>query len=309
MSSYSDEGNNHTSDPANTMVNIQVTAMDDDHPSAKTAAARRMKKRELDRKCQRMARDRTKARMAYLEGLVEDFQRQDSSGHIAALMSQLAEVRKERDTLARTLQSIAKLSKDYQETPSCTAARAIGTASEQPLKSTSPVLSANMKQIAFNSNLLLRDNPQLRGSTQQIGDITRQDGTPFGPTLTFPWEAGTQSSASGLQTDSFGLGALPTTFPEMVGNTPAGELAPPTMSTTRFQRWEPILPRTEEFCDCSTPPYVITPARRRNHWCFANEVLTSTAASHARSLIQKEVQELVEDVLFRAIADGWESVE
>ena len=55
-------------------------------------SSRRLKKREIDRRCQRQARERTKTRIAYLEGLVEDFRRQDSSGQLATLIRELRHV-------------------------------------------------------------------------------------------------------------------------------------------------------------------------------------------------------------------------
>ncbi|EXJ87144.1 hypothetical protein A1O3_04102 [Capronia epimyces CBS 606.96] len=74
----------------------------------KGVSSRRLKKREIDRRCQRQARERTKTRIAYLEGLVEDFRRQDSSGQVATLMAQLQEVQAERELMAKALKEIQK---------------------------------------------------------------------------------------------------------------------------------------------------------------------------------------------------------
>lgn len=90
------------STPAPAMSPAEV----DDGKGADTATSRRMRKRELDRRCQRIARERTKNRIAYLEGLVEDFRKQDSTGQVATLMTQMSDIAKERDTLVKTLQSI-----------------------------------------------------------------------------------------------------------------------------------------------------------------------------------------------------------
>ena len=86
----------------------------DDGKGADTATSRRMRKRELDRRCQRIARERTKNRIAYLEGLVEDFRKQDSTGQVATLMKQLSDMGKERDTLVKTLQSIQNSIQSHQ---------------------------------------------------------------------------------------------------------------------------------------------------------------------------------------------------
>ncbi|KAI1620516.1 hypothetical protein EDD37DRAFT_569402 [Exophiala viscosa] len=75
---------------------------------AKAVSSRRLKKREIDRRCQRQARERTKTRIAYLEGLVEDFRRKDASGQVATLMQQLKDVEAERDMMSKTLKDIQK---------------------------------------------------------------------------------------------------------------------------------------------------------------------------------------------------------
>ncbi|KIX04472.1 uncharacterized protein Z518_05340 [Rhinocladiella mackenziei CBS 650.93] len=75
---------------------------------AKGISSRRLKKREIDRRCQRQARERTKSRIAYLEGLVEDFRQQDASGQVATLMKQLQETEAERDIMAKALKDIQK---------------------------------------------------------------------------------------------------------------------------------------------------------------------------------------------------------
>lgn len=72
-------------------------------------SARILKKRETDRRCQRMIRERTKSRIAYLEGLVEQFRQQDASGRVETLMQQLQEVKEERDTLAKQVKNIESI--------------------------------------------------------------------------------------------------------------------------------------------------------------------------------------------------------
>jgi len=76
---------------------------------AKRVSSRQLKKREIDRRSQRLARERTKSRIAYLEGLVEEFRRQDSSGRVASLINQMAEITKERDLLTKKLNDIRKV--------------------------------------------------------------------------------------------------------------------------------------------------------------------------------------------------------
>lgn len=75
-------------------------------------SARILKKRETDRRCQRMIRERTKSRIAYLEGLVEQFRQQDSSGRVETLMKQLSDMKEDRDNLAKKVKNIESIISD-----------------------------------------------------------------------------------------------------------------------------------------------------------------------------------------------------
>ncbi|KPM40536.1 hypothetical protein AK830_g6028 [Neonectria ditissima] len=70
------------------------------------ADSRRLKKRELDRKAQRLARERTKSRIAELEAMVAHLRDNDANAQIAALMDQLSLVTKERDKALQVLRSL-----------------------------------------------------------------------------------------------------------------------------------------------------------------------------------------------------------
>ena len=94
---------------------------------ASTNDAKRLKKRETDRRCQREARQRTKFRIAYLEGLVEQLRRKDTSGQVASLMHQLSETRKERDAYAKTLKTIEESVKGCWAGSSSTASASLAS--------------------------------------------------------------------------------------------------------------------------------------------------------------------------------------
>ncbi|CCF45185.1 hypothetical protein CH063_14347, partial [Colletotrichum higginsianum] len=73
-------------------------------PSEKELA-RKIRKRELDRRAQRQARERTRNRIAELEALVKEL-RKDDSTRLSACMEQLAAVTCERDRLLNAFKSI-----------------------------------------------------------------------------------------------------------------------------------------------------------------------------------------------------------
>ncbi|KIX10267.1 uncharacterized protein Z518_01349 [Rhinocladiella mackenziei CBS 650.93] len=70
---------------------------------------RRFKKRESDRRCQRMSRERTKSHIAYLEDLVEKLKQADASGQIGSLVQSMSQLRQERNSLANKLKSIENI--------------------------------------------------------------------------------------------------------------------------------------------------------------------------------------------------------
>ncbi|KAH7073724.1 hypothetical protein BKA63DRAFT_39372 [Paraphoma chrysanthemicola] len=77
------------------------------HPKSPTVVSlQRLKKREVDRRCQREARERKRSYVAHLEGLVEDLRQQDTSGQVAALLKQLRKAEQERDMVTKTLRDI-----------------------------------------------------------------------------------------------------------------------------------------------------------------------------------------------------------
>ncbi|SCN68567.1 uncharacterized protein FFB20_03096 [Fusarium fujikuroi] len=67
---------------------------------------RKSRKRELDRKSQRLARQRTRSRMAHLETLVANFRETDSDVRFSSLNEQLSKVISERDGLRSLLESL-----------------------------------------------------------------------------------------------------------------------------------------------------------------------------------------------------------
>ncbi|GKU06620.1 unnamed protein product [Fusarium langsethiae] len=98
-----------------------------------TAEGRRLKKLEYDRKSQRLARERTKGRIAQLETMVENLRQADSNARVASLMDQLGQVTMERDRLLQVLNSLDSIIRHH-----------IGdSAISEPASDTRPELSTN----------------------------------------------------------------------------------------------------------------------------------------------------------------------
>ena len=78
-----------------------------DHVSK--VSLRRLKKREVDRRCQRQAREKKRSQIVHLESLVDQLRSQDASGQVEALLTKLQKVEQERDMLTKTLKSIQQI--------------------------------------------------------------------------------------------------------------------------------------------------------------------------------------------------------
>lgn len=67
---------------------------------------RRLKKRESDRKCQRLSRQRQKSRVKYLESLVDQLKEANSSGQLDTLLQKISRLQTEKDLLEKKLTAI-----------------------------------------------------------------------------------------------------------------------------------------------------------------------------------------------------------
>ncbi|KAG7054487.1 bzip transcription factor [Colletotrichum scovillei] len=81
--------------------------------SQTAATSQRLKKREYDRKAQRVAREKTKNRIAQLESLVEKLSQQDDTATTASLMAELSRVTEQRNKLMRCLKTTSSLFNDH----------------------------------------------------------------------------------------------------------------------------------------------------------------------------------------------------
>jgi hypothetical protein len=248
--------------------------------TADSASSRRMRKRELDRRCQRMARERTKNRIAYLEGLVEDFRAQDSSGQVRTLMDQLSDMSKERDMLAKTLQSIQNSIQSHR------------TLFDSPQDDEPAETGHQSPESMDNIDTVIRKPAQNRRASSS-SDLDRPPSnrpSPSDTTVRQKSEDGESGPLSG-QTES----VQPTT-PKSVPLDP-GDLVP-----SYYDLEDPIVPRTNEECECH-------PANKSgiNMWRYANEVLTKPTKT-SRDL--NELEDLAaDDTPVRALIEGWDSVE
>lgn len=346
MPSPTEPGPHHST----TVVRGRRLAEDDGHGNpigkntARTASqTRRLKKREVDRKCQRMARDRTKAHIAHLEKLVEEFQKQDEPGHVSALMTKLTQVQKERDELARTVSNIARLayrprieagtddetesavvkydsSSDGRDGPSTSLDRRFRPVTPPHSSGKNSVGDGNHQPLALD--MISYDEQLYSHDTYFQEDIPIPITTSMPQSTTLQLEPQTDIWTDPLMETPSDPGVFQGDsnfmFPAGMSSNQACQLwptrfdhAPVNNLTARenLPAWDPITPKNSTPCECQSEIIPNTSAYPRlNLWRFANTVLTHTTTPAARAEIVASPSSLDEHISVLAVICGWESV-
>lgn len=277
----------------------QSPRSNDSNPRTRSTrdSTQRARKRQVDRLCQQASRDRTKARIAYLENLVDDLQKHDNSGQIGRLMEHLNDVRREKDKLSKMLQSIIKITQSLQ-----TSQEAAEVTFMTDLSSINQLMGGLEQQSNSNVVALSLENKygdQLPDKEQQVPDSRSQGDI-----------QGLQSQCSllhgreieGSRSASFANTSQPTVEPNPF-STNIDESA-----VSRFSPWSSPVEGPNTTCDCSTEGNMFfSNGSPRNLWRFANQVLL-TAASNA-SFLTNEPERLCEDIPIRVVISGWDEVE
>jgi hypothetical protein len=252
------------------------------------AATKRLKKREIDRRCQREARQRTKSRIAYLEGLVEELRRKDTSGQVASLMQQVSDVRKERDMFARTLRGIEDSIRGHRSLRE-------GMSSKEP------------------------GGPPSEERPASSTDVTEHLATGFpapSHAAADSWpEAGTKSVHSDpMAIEEVAEEISPQIAATVPPETPAWAAADPNMTPYGPPIPHPMFPGDGGNCECCElmSPQEVTNSttremERKNIWRFAHTVLDKPPLMTPKVLRWEDDNS--EDVPVRAIAEGWSAVE
>lgn len=258
-------------------------------PEETEAAARRAKKRELDRRAQRAARERTRSRIAYLEATVQAMAHQESGGRAASLMEQLADMTRQRDEFARTLASIEGTVHAHREAEKAASAIQDPSGSRPEDGLVQPAAWAGVQQ---------------------------QDGTKPGDDTLLP--TCTDDSAMDLLTP--GPVAIDLDVDPL---SPGGAFGLPTADFFDMDSiGSPplvIVPEPDKPCDCVSPSASATAAttahagpsapaaRGISIWRTANEALSGPGFLSKHTLRYED--ELSEDIPVRVVLEGWDAVE
>ncbi|KAH7120228.1 hypothetical protein B0J13DRAFT_567650 [Dactylonectria estremocensis] len=257
-----------------------------------TIKDRRLKKRELDRKAQRMARERTKNRITHLEAMVTHFQQSDADSRVLSLMDHLSQVTSDRDKLLNAFESLTFTIQGHIKDATRGAERVLYSPtienmpalSPQGRDATDPVLfldrhaSSIPTADAFNGFL----DPRM-WLDSELGVPTPCGGLPNGELLD------ELLNGSGASQDITILPTLPDPY--------LSDVYPPE---------DVIIPTATSQCHC-----VISasgnPTPDINLWRAANEALTRPTALCQSNAAMEDMN--CQDTVIRAIVEGWNSVE
>ncbi|KAF6829214.1 bZIP transcription factor [Colletotrichum musicola] len=278
-------------------------------PVMDDAATRRAKKRELDRRAQRAARERNRNRIAYLEATIQAMSEQESSGRIAALVSQLADMTRQRDGLAKVLSSIETSIKVHREGEQ-EANASNQQQTPQPLDGTTP-LDCQQRPTdhvsAVEAITLDAFNPGVPWGLP----VSEGEGHVLTTTAEFPGIR-TNDGGNNMPVQSqipFALAAWDPNlecFPESPPSQPAA-----TAHLAGGCGDGVIVPEPDSACECLTSqqcsgsPTVV--ATKRSIWRCANEALGTREVLSCEALAAED--EMSDDIPIRVILEGWDAVE
>jgi hypothetical protein len=250
-------------------------------------SSRRLKKREIDRRCQQQARQKAKSRIAYLEGLVEDLKNQDASGRLENVMKQLSNTQKEKELLSSKLGDIQKILGSLGPRQQDSGTRRL---TEQPTADngspSDPVTVASpCEVVSFNE-------PQENGSAHTLAG-KREDIDQSADNASDKWR-----------------GSIPPALPRpLLSDSVLINLPHASDQTIPLcpQACAPTMPQTI-LCDCSFAKRLADSSKATtNLWHYANVVLEERFKWLGE--IPPDEDALSEDTPIRAVIEGWDSLD
>lgn len=260
--------------------------------SAQLATARKQKKRELDRKAQRVARERTKNRIAHLEGLVEHLQASNPNAEVSDLTAALTRVTEERDALAGALRSIEHT---VQTTAQLRGLSSSSSRVRPPFPPESPSVQAQFPLDVLPPNLV---SSQAYSHAPGSSSTTSPPHPHYlaGPTSHLP---AINPNRGQIQSSHAPDGADILPF-----NHTCGQEWEDANSCDEAKSADVIVPTPEWPCDCMQ---MELDRQVKNTWRAANTALgKSTRLSPSQLAIEDFTSH---DTPVRVVLDGWDSVE
>jgi hypothetical protein len=263
-----------------------------------TAEARRLKKREIDRKAQKLARARTKSRIAQLESMVNNLRQNDSKSQLVTLMVQLAQVTKERDNLLQVLDSLGSTIRRHIG-DSTTNHLASDTTSESSRRNSRglahPVTGEQMVPITTRETSVMSCPPLLEPSME------------FPQTHPFAYDGWAYDCSNVSHPTSLAYDS--TILPLAESASIHIQSLMPEMPPQSPEEVDVIVPKSPVPCHCSNSMSCASNFHgvKPNIWRGVNESLRKPTNLSAEELAVEVYNG--EDIAVRAVLEGWGSIE
>ena len=252
-----------------------------------TVSSRRLKKREIDRRCQRLARERTKNRITELEALVESLRSEDSSGRLANLMTQLDEMARERSMLIKTIRSIYQSVQEHGPLLGATdSTQSLSKSSNtcgDPLNLPAPMSSAQPATL-FSALELQSETADCNDGSEPFSISHREISVAESPT--------TQCDNTTINLNPYPA------FQDWSNETEALAVA-----ETQVSAIEAV---TDSMCPCSVSSVSPQSFKPLNLWHFAKTTLAEPADTN--DIISHIEDSVADDTPIRALVEGWDAV-
>ncbi|KAM0277386.1 hypothetical protein ACHAQH_005826 [Verticillium albo-atrum] len=264
------------------------------------ATARRQKKREQDRKAQRVARERKNNRIAHLEALVDRLSQDNADSEVPVLMDRLATVTKQSQSLLEVLRSLE--STIHRHIEQATVPKMLPAPSEVGLDAETSSNSSSKDHVSVRA---LEQGPSALPTSSAPWASTPDNDHRMGddPAVTAganPWDSFAGPYYE-LPFDNLSQYA-PTVVPDLVPSDPD-----PT--SPEADVIVPLPPTTD--CPCligsRQAPGTLRPPGF-NTWRAANEAL-GQASTPLRPETAAREDSTSHDTPIRAVLEGWDSVE
>ncbi|WYZ42659.1 hypothetical protein EsH8_VI_000358 [Colletotrichum jinshuiense] len=258
-------------------------------PSEKELA-RKIRKRELDRRAQRQARERTRNRITELEAQVKEL-RKDDSTRLSACMEQLAAVTRERDRLVDTFKSVEQTIRDNilpsRPGPASRQSSAVTTVASLP--DPQDALITGLPVSSYAAPIGMHPNETLSAANSHAFHINvAADAVPNG----FP-----APSVYALSAHAPSSSSESAEFVEALDDDEQDGPDDPNV----------IVPPPETPCECITVRSPANPGSPRvNVWRAVNEVLAKRCVISQEAHMIEDASE--EDIPVRVLLEGWDAV-
>ncbi|KAK1585653.1 uncharacterized protein LY79DRAFT_634736 [Colletotrichum navitas] len=279
----SDDGPNDTPTPPSGGRPAKV-------PSEKELA-RKIRKRDLDRRAQRQARERTRNRIAELESQIKEL-RKDDSTRLSACMEQLATITHERDSLVDTVKSIEQMIRRHvlpsRQAPAATPLSPAGQSG--PLPNPPDAITTRPSSHSYSA------------------PISLLPGTPSGtnPHALCGSGFGNELGVVGTATNEFSASSCHASTSTSDNQDFIEELEEDDKDEDDDDA-SVIVPPPTAPCDCAVAPTRLGPAPHKfNLWRAINQALTKRCHVSEAAQVAEDADD--EDVPVRALIEGWDAV-